>query len=92
MPSDASTADVTEKPAEDAAPNPVEEVVEAVDTHEATATQTPLRDLIPRHPLVPVFCIGLPILAIGVFGLERRALIAAIACVVLTLLAAIDIE
>jgi leader peptidase (prepilin peptidase)/N-methyltransferase len=92
MPSDAPTTDVTETPADDAAPNPVEEVLEAVDTHEQSATQTPLSELIPRHPLVPVFCIGLPILAIGVFGFERQTVIAAIASVVLTILAAIDIE
>ena len=89
MPSDAPAADVTETPAHDAAPDPVAEVV---DTHEETQTQTPLTELIPRHPLVPVLCIGLPVLAVGVFGLERQTLIAVIASVVLTLLAAIDIE
>lgn len=92
MPGDAPTADVTEIPADDAAPNPVDEVVEAVDTHEETATQAPLGALVPRHPLVAVFCIGLPILAVGVFGFERQALVAAIASIVLTVLAAIDIE
>lgn len=92
MPSDAPTADVTETAPDDAAANPVEEIVEAVDTHETTATHTPLTELIPRHPLVPVFCVGLPLLAIGVFGFERQTLVAAIASVVLTVLAAIDIE
>ena len=65
---------------------------ELVDTQAASKTDVPLTELIPRHPLVPVFCIGLPLLAVGVFGLEAQALIAAVACVVLTLLAAIDIE
>ena len=63
-----------------------------VDTQESSETDVPLSELIPRHPLVPVFCIGLPLLAVGVFGLEAQALIAAVASVVLTVLAAIDIE
>ena len=89
MPSDALAAEMTETPADDEATLRVEEVV---DTQEASTTDTPLLELIPRHPLVPVFAVGLPILAIGVFGLERQALIAAVASVVLTVLAAIDIE
>lgn len=87
MPSEAATADIDERPMDDEVPSPVE----VVDTNEASTAAAPLSELIPRHPLVPVFCIGLPLLAIGVFGLERQALIAVIACVVLTVLAAIDI-
>ncbi len=56
------------------------------------APDTPLTALIPRHPLVPVLSIGLPLLAVATFGLDGRALVAAIASVVLTVLAAIDIE
>lgn len=89
MPSDAAAAGMTEHEADRAAAEPVPEIV---DTHEASTTDTPLLELVPRHPLIPVLCIGLPILAVGVFGLERQALIAVVAAVVLTVLAAIDIE
>ena len=93
MLNDAPATEMIDTPAaDDAAQDPVEEVVQSVDTHEGSAPQTPLGELIPRHPLVPVFCVGLPILAVGVFGLERQTLIAVIASVVLTVLAAIDIE
>ena len=81
-------ADGDETVRDDAALGPEE----LVDTQEASETDVPLSELIPRHPLVPVFCIGLPLLAVGVFGLEAQALIAAVASVVLTVLAAIDIE
>ena len=67
-------------------------VAAVVDTHEASQTDTPLLELIPRHPLVAVFGVMLPILAIGVFGFERELPVAVIASVVLTILAAIDIE
>lgn len=63
-----------------------------IDAGSESTTEVPLRELIPRHPLVPVFCVGLPLLAVGVFGFDRQALIAAIASVVLAVLAAIDIE
>ncbi len=56
------------------------------------AVDVPLTALIPRHPLVPVLAIGLPLLAVATFGIDGRALVAAIASVVLTVLAAIDIE
>lgn len=86
---DAVADDMKETPAEDDAVVSVEEIV---DTQEASTPDAPLTELIPRHPLVPVFCIGLPVLAVGVFGAESQAVIAAVASVVLTLLAAIDIE
>ena len=89
MPSDALAAEMTDKPADDEAARPVEEVV---DTHEPATTDTPLAELIPRHPVVPAFCILLPLLAVGVFGFEGQTLVAAVASVVLTVLAAIDIE
>ena len=88
MPTDAATAEIDERPMDESAPS----AADVVDTSEASTADVPLRELIPRHPLVPVFCIGLPLLAVGAFGLERQALIAAIASVVLTVLAAIDIE
>ena len=88
MPTDAAAADIDERAMDESDAN----AADVVDTSEASATDRPLRELIPRHPLVPVFCIGLPLLAVGAFGLERQALIAAIASVVLTVLAAIDIE
>lgn len=81
-------ADVNETPADD--PSAGSEAV--VDTQEASETAVPLSHLIPRHPLLPVLCVGLPLLAFATFGLEPNALIAAIASVVLTVLAAIDIE
>ena len=65
---------------------------EVVDTRSESASEMPLAALVPRHALVPVFAVGLPLLAVGAFGLERQALIAAVASVVLTVLAAIDIE
>lgn len=82
-------ADVTDTAGNDDAAAAPEALV---DTREASETDVPLGELIPRHPLVPVFCIGLPVLGLGVFGLEAQALVAAVASVVLTVLAAIDIE
>lgn len=63
-----------------------------VDTHEASSSAVPLSELIPGHPVLPVLAVGLPLMAAAKFGLEPQALIAAIASVVLTVLAAIDIE
>ncbi len=88
MPTDAADSEIDERATDETAPSPAD----VVDTNETSATDVPLSELIPRHPLVPVFCVGLPLLALGVFGFERQALIAALASVVLTLLAAIDIE
>lgn len=65
--------------------------VETVDS-QATAAQVPLTELVPRHPIVAVLAVGLPLLALATFGFERQALIAAIASIVLTVLAAIDLE
>lgn len=59
---------------------------------DATGDEGALRPTVPRHPLVAVFAVGLPLLAVVIYGLERQALIAAVASVALTLLAAIDIE
>jgi leader peptidase (prepilin peptidase) / N-methyltransferase len=89
MPSDALAAEMTETPADDEATLPVDEVV---DTHEPATTDAPLAELIPRHPIVPAFCILLALLAVGVFGFEGQTLVAAVAAVVLTVLAAIDVE
>lgn len=47
---------------------------------------------VPRHPLVPVFAVGLPLLALAIHGTERQALITATASVALTLLAAVDLR
>ncbi len=88
MPTDAATAEVDERAMDETVLPPAD----VVDTSEGSSADVPLRELIPRHPLVPVFCIGLPLLAGGTFGLEPQALIAAIASVVLTVLAAIDMQ
>lgn len=90
MSTDAATTEIDVRPLDDPAVAPTPEDV--VDTNETSSADVPLSDLIPRHPLVPVFCIGLPLLALATFGLERQTVIAVIACVVLTVLAAIDIE
>ena len=86
----AATTEIDVRPLAAPAVAPTPEDV--VDTNETSSADVPLSDLIPRHPLVPVFCIGLPLLALATFGLERQTVIAVIACVVLTVLAAIDIE
>jgi leader peptidase (prepilin peptidase) / N-methyltransferase len=62
---------------------------EAADAAAADAAAWPS---VPRHPLVPVLAVGLPLLAVAKFGIGPQALVAAIASVVLTVLAAIDIE
>lgn len=94
MSSDASAVKMTDKTdvAGDSIADEAAAAAGVIDAGSESTTDVPLRELIPRHPLVPVFCIGLPLLAVGVFGFERQALIAAIASVVLTVLAAIDIE
>lgn len=65
---------------------------EIVDANAEQAPEPAAPVSIPRHPLVPVLAIGLPLLAFGIFGFGGEGLIAAIAAGVLTILAAIDIE
>ncbi len=90
MSTDAAATEIDLRPMEEPPDLPAS-LDDVVDARETTA-DAPLSELIPRHALVPVFCIGLPLLAVGAFGLERQALIAAVASVVLTVLAAIDLE
>ena len=94
MSSDASVVRMTDKTdtADDSIADEAAAAAGVIDAGSDSTTQVPLRELIPRHPLVPVFCVGLPLLAVGIFGFDRQALIAAIASVALTVLAAIDIE
>jgi leader peptidase (prepilin peptidase)/N-methyltransferase len=47
---------------------------------------------IPRHPVVMVAVVGLPLLAVAVYGLEPQAAVAAVTAVALVVLAAIDLE
>ena len=94
MSSDASTVRMTDKTdtADDSIADEAAAAAGVIDAGSESTAQVPLRELIPRHPLVPVLAIGLPLLAVATFGFDRQALIAAIASVVLTVLAAIDIE
>lgn len=47
---------------------------------------------VPWHPVVKVAVVGLPLLAVAVYGLHPRALVAAVTAVVLVVLAATDVE
>ena len=47
---------------------------------------------VPRHPVVLVLLIGLPVLAFAAFGFGAQAVVTAVAAAVLVALAAIDIE
>ena len=89
MPDDAATAAAVDGTRADEA---VPAAAQIVDTHEDSETALPLADLVPRHPVLAVLLAGLPLLAVAKFGLERQALIVAVAAVVLTVLAAIDLE
>lgn len=60
---------------------------------EATGAARPaLMSLIPRHQVVPVALVGLPLLAVAAFGFGGRTLITAVTAAVLVVLAAIDLE
>lgn len=70
----------------------IPDLAEVVDPNLEQAGEAPTVVSIPRHPLVAVLAVGLPLLAFAIVGFGGKGLIAAITAAVLTILAAIDIE
>jgi leader peptidase (prepilin peptidase)/N-methyltransferase len=83
-----SLADVTEASANADEPDVGDPAVAEDEVVETVAAAPG----IPRHPVVLVPLVGLPVLAFAAFGFGAQALVTALAAAVLVTLAAIDIE